>query len=224
MKGRCNNISNTSIYPEYYFLIAKEFITTDISTIKIYNKKDKKYTLNFPIIFFIFALLICVLQCYNNGDSFRSCNYKNNLKNVLNLGFKRSLAESNDRKIQTNEEFKFCKQESLKKTNLESRKEESGIKKNIYLEEGNDIETIEKSEKVKFNERVSKMCINNLKLILSSFTFPLSLISLILSIKFIGNIDSILGPLAYLLINLSIVIHLILLIQEKIEKKRKNKL
>ncbi|CRG85562.1 fam-h protein, partial [Plasmodium relictum] len=93
---KSNTISNISVYPECNAYIAKGFITTDMSTLKIYNKKEKKNISNFSIKFFIFAFLIWILQCSNTWSSFRSWNYKNDSKHISNLGAKRSLAESED--------------------------------------------------------------------------------------------------------------------------------
>ncbi|CRG84936.1 fam-h protein [Plasmodium relictum] len=214
-------ISNYMMYPRYYYNVAKGFITTDVSTLKIYSKREKKNILYFLIKFFIFTLSIWMLQCSYNWDSCRSWNYKNDSKNILDLGSKRSLAESSDPIKQTKRTLKSWEHDT-KEVRLESKNELNETKKNIDVEQGNEIVTKEKSNKVKCNEKILSKCKSNIKLIFSSLAFFLSLLIFILFILSMSFYISL--PISFpILLPLSLVIISTILTQERIEIKYKNK-
>ncbi|CRG84991.1 fam-h protein [Plasmodium relictum] len=222
MNRKSNAIKNIIVYPIYYSHIAKGFITTDISNIKMYHKKEKKYALHFVIKFFIFSLLIWVLQYSNNWDFCRSWNYENNLKNVSILGTKRSLAENKD-KITKKKGLKLCEQQDIITVNFQPYDEQSEIEQDIDVEQENEIQTKEKNGKVKFNERISDKCINNFKIISLILAFNISFASLTLTIVSLLGGNTISPDYVFILSNLSLIIYTIFLIYEKIKKKNKNK-
>ncbi|CRG84306.1 fam-h protein [Plasmodium relictum] len=167
MNSKSNAILNFSTYYECYSHIYKDLITTNMLTLKIYDKKQKKNILNFLINFYIFILLIFILQCSNNRDSLRSCNYKNNLKSILYLGAKRSLVEGNDIINEINEGLEHCEQmvkgANLKLDNKINEVENSSyvkpkIKKNCTDIKVNKIDTteVEVGEEIKTNEKNKK--------------------------------------------------------------------
>ncbi|CRG99574.1 fam-h protein [Plasmodium relictum] len=223
MDMKSNNISNIGVYPEYHTHIAKVFITTDMSTLKIYNKKEKKNIIYFSINFFIFSLLIWILQCSNTWDSFRSWNYKNDSKSVLNLGAKRSLVESEDVEKQAHKRLKFYNEQDIIRENLESESEKNEIEGKIDSEKGNEIETIEKSKIEKFKERILGRCQNYLKLIFLVITFLLSSSSLALIIDDYIKPNALGFSYAIMLANISVLIFSSILFSDQIKKKYKKK-
>ncbi|CRG85772.1 fam-h protein [Plasmodium relictum] len=176
-KNNIIHISNFRIYSRYYFRVAKGFITSNMSTLKIYGKRKKINIIYFLIKFFIFTLLIWILQCSSN-DSCRPWNYENDLKYVLNLAAKRSLTESKDKIIQ-NRVLKYYEQKSIMTTYLEQSNGQNKIKQNMNSEQENEIETKEKNKKAKFKEGIFKC--KNLKLVTLFLVIFLSLSALIYS-------------------------------------------
>ncbi|CRG84692.1 fam-h protein [Plasmodium relictum] len=222
MNRKSNTIKNINVYPRHYSHISKDFITTDMSTIKIYHKKEKKYALDFVTKFFIFALLTWMLQCSNNCNICATWNYENNLKSILNLGAKRLLTESNDT-IKQKKGLQCYEQHGMMTINLEPSDEQNEIEQNINVEQENEIETKEKYKKVKFNERISDKCVNNFKTISLILAFLMSFISFVLSPLLIKYYIKGLRSSIFILCNLSSIIFLIFLIYEEIKIKRKNK-
>ncbi|CRG84695.1 Plasmodium exported protein, unknown function [Plasmodium relictum] len=194
----------------------------------MFSKREKRNILNFFIKTFTFILLIWILQCSNNWKFFKSLSYKNDLKNTLNLGVKRTLAQKDITK-ETSEKPKFCDL-GIIETNIESRSDQRKIGKKIDIEQvdekdmeqGNEIETKDENKKVKLNERILGKCKDNLKLFSSSFAIFLSIFSLIYN-KMPIDIYIILPYLDVVLMTLSLLIISIILIQERIEIKYKNK-
>ncbi|CRG85524.1 Plasmodium exported protein, unknown function, partial [Plasmodium relictum] len=141
----------------------------------MFSKREKKNILIFLIKTFTFILLIWILQCSNNWKFFKSLSYKNDLKNTLNLGVKRTLAQKDIIK-EKSEKPKFCDL-GIIETNIESRSDQRKIGKKIdieqvdenNMEQRNEIETKEKNKKVKLNERILGKCKDNLKLVSLSF-------------------------------------------------------
>ncbi|CRG84532.1 Plasmodium exported protein, unknown function [Plasmodium relictum] len=201
----------------------------------MYSKKEKKNILRFLIKLFTFTLLIWMLQCSNNWNFFKSLSFKNDLKNTLNLGVKRFLAQKDIIK-EKNEEPKFCDLE-ITETNLESRNDKKKIGKKTYteqedekgikqgnekdIEQGNEIEAKDKNKKVKFNEEISGKCKNNLKLVLSFFAIFMSIFSFIYNI-IQTNVHISLPYLDAVFISISLIIISITVIQKQIEAKFKN--
>ncbi|CRG84963.1 fam-h protein [Plasmodium relictum] len=213
-------ISNYRKRPIYCSHVAKSFTTTDMSTSKIYTKREKKNVLYFFIKFFVFTLSIWILQCFNNWDSCKFWNYKNDL-NILDLVSKRSLAENYDTIKQTKSKLGLGEQGTIE-AHLETKNEQSGIKQNIDVEKGNEVVTKDRNNKVKCNKKILSKCRSNIKLISSSFAFFLSFFLFILSI--IGQFTFI--PFTnyfFLLLPLSLVINSIILTHERTEIKYKNK-
>ncbi|CRG84827.1 fam-h protein [Plasmodium relictum] len=223
MSRKSDVISNISIYPEYYFHVAKGFATKDISTSKINNKKEKKNILIFPIKFSIFILLIWILKDSNNCDYFRSWNYKNEIKNILYLGAKRLLTENDDIIKQANEGLKYREQKEMIETDLESIKEKDEIEEKIDIEQSEIEEKLE-NKKIKFNGKISSKCQNNLKVNSLICAFILSCCSFLLSLKVAIAYDLITPQLTLLFVNLSITIFSILLILEQTQTKPNDKL
>ncbi|CRG84708.1 fam-h protein [Plasmodium relictum] len=222
MNKKSNSIKNVDAYPRYYPLTSRIFITTDISTVKIYYKKEKKYSLYFVIKFFILSLLIWILQCSNNWNTCGTWNYENNLKSILNLGAKRSLSESYDT-IKQKKGLQCYEQQDTMTINLEPNNEQSEIEKNLDAEQENEIETKEENEKVKFNERISDKCVNDFKTISLILAFLMSLSSFVLSPIITKHYIPELKSSIFILCNLSFIIFSIFLLHEEIKKKRKNK-
>ncbi|CRG85640.1 fam-h protein [Plasmodium relictum] len=167
MNSKSNAILNFSTYYECYSHIYKDLITINMSALKIYDKKQEKNILNFLINFFIFILLIFILQCSNNRDSLRSCNYKNDLKSILYLGAKRSLVEGNNTINEINEELEHCEQ-MVKGANLKLDNKINEVENNSYVKpknkknctdiEVNNINTteVEVGKEIKTNEKNKK--------------------------------------------------------------------
>ncbi|CRG83976.1 fam-h protein [Plasmodium relictum] len=215
-------ISNYRMHPRYYSHVTKGFTTTDMSTLEIYIKKEKTNILYFLIKFFIFTISIWILQCSNTLDSYRSWNYKNDLKNILDLGPKRSLAESNDTIEQTKSKLRLWEQQDMMEAYLESKNEQNEIKQNMDVEQGNEMVTKERNNEVKCNKKILSKCKSNLKLIFSSFAFFSSLFIFILFI--VNYFTFITFPrYIFLLLPLSLVINSIILTHERVEIKYKNK-
>ncbi|CRG84069.1 Plasmodium exported protein, unknown function, partial [Plasmodium relictum] len=63
MNKRNNIISNIKKYPRCNNYVNKSFIVEYISTLKMYNKREKDIILNSFIKLFIFVLFILMLQC-----------------------------------------------------------------------------------------------------------------------------------------------------------------
>ncbi|CRG84694.1 fam-h protein [Plasmodium relictum] len=225
MNRKINSISNISAYPGLYFHVYKSYITTDMSAIKIYNKKEKKYALYFFIKLFVFSFLIWVLQCSDNLYSSRSWNYDNDLKNVLNLGAKRLLAEKVYKIGQGKEKLKFCEQKCIVETELEQRNGQEEIEKYINEEQESEIEEKNGDEdEVKYSEKtLGKHNINPKSCSLYSASI-LSFASFILFIIYVYIIDPEIQRVGFLCINLSILIFSVNLIMEEIKTKLKGKL
>ncbi|CRG85291.1 fam-h protein [Plasmodium relictum] len=157
-----------------------------MSTLKIYNNKEKKKVLNYLMRFFMFIFL---------WASFRPWNCENELKNISNLGIKRSLAENKNVMIQEEE--------------------------SIY---NVPVEVIENHEKIKHEEGIFKRYKKDLELVILTITLFLSVLAFFFSLTYIikSNIDVFL-PI-FELSNISILIISILLMFKEIKIKRKNKL
>ncbi|CRG84716.1 fam-h protein [Plasmodium relictum] len=215
MNKKKSAISNVSLYPGYYSLVAKDFLIIDMLTLKIYNKKKKKKVLNYLMRFFMFTFLVWMLQCFDNYVSFRLWNYENELKNILNLGIKRSLTEK---------ESKYREHVVVTGGTLESWNEKDTIRESINVKEGNKIEIKEKDQKIKIHERILGICKNNFELITSSVALIISIFS------FMFLVINITSPRlnTYLpifeLSSLSILIISLLLTYEEIKIKRKKNL
>ncbi|CRG85168.1 fam-h protein [Plasmodium relictum] len=220
---KSNAIKNTSIYDTFCSHTSKGFITKDISTIKISHKKEKKYRLHFFIKFFIYAFLIWILQYSNNLGTCETWNYENNLKNVINLGVKRSLAENNDT-IKQEKGLQQCyEQHDMTAINLELSNEQSKIEQNMDIEQENESETKKRNKKRKFNERTSDKCTNDLKTIPLILAFLMSLTSFTLSAIYLKHFVPIFQNYILILSSLSLIIFLIFLLYEEIKMKLKNK-
>ncbi|CRG85153.1 fam-h protein [Plasmodium relictum] len=224
MNRKINSISNISAYPGLYSYIYRGYITTDMLTIKIYNKKEKKYTLDFLIKFFIFSFLIWVLQCSNNWYSFRSWNYKDNSKNVLNLGANRLLAEKIYKTGQGKEELKLCEQQCIVEAELEQGNGQNKTEKYINAEQESKIEAKQVDKEPKYNEKTLGKYNNILKACSLHFASILSFTSFLLSIIYIHYPDMEIQRIYFLGINLSVIIFSVLLIIEEIKIKHKGKL
>ncbi|CRG84053.1 fam-h protein [Plasmodium relictum] len=193
-----------------------------MSTLKIYNNKEKKKVLNYLMRFFMFIFLVWTLQCYNNWASFRPWNCENELKNISNLGIKRSLAENKNAIMQV-EGSKCYEQHSNVEIDLESLNEQNYIKRDIDSEQENELEIIDKNQKVKFNQRILGICKSNFEIIPLSIAFFLSFIALICSLVYIFKSDINEDLKIFELSNTSILITSILLTHKEIKIKRKNK-
>ncbi|CRG85017.1 fam-h protein [Plasmodium relictum] len=222
MSSKINSISNISAYPEPYPHVYKGYITIDMSTRKIYNKKEKKYISYFLIKFFLFTLLIWILQCFNNWDSCRWLNYKNEKTNKLILGAERSLAENNDKVKQRKEELKCSAPHVIVKTDLEPKYEQVEMGEYIDTEQGDEIETKKENKEETHNEKKLGKYSNISKAYSLFFSFVLSLASFLLSIVYLITKNEEIYSVIFICVNLSIIIYLILLTFEEI-KKRKNK-
>ncbi|CRG85792.1 fam-h protein [Plasmodium relictum] len=220
MNMECHYISNISAYPGLYSHFYKSYITTDISTRKIHNKKREKCKLYFFIKFFLFTLLIWILQCSNNWDSCRLLNYKNDKKYILILGANRSLAENNDIIKQRKEELKCSVQHVTVKTDSELKNEQREIEESINMEQGNEIHTQKEDKEVTCSEKTLEKYNNISKKYSLSFAFILSFTSLLLSIMNCIYSHDMFNLFMFCCLNLSIIIFSILLILEKIKKKK----
>ncbi|CRG85583.1 fam-h protein [Plasmodium relictum] len=168
MNSKSNAILNFNAYRGYCSNVHKDFVIADISTLKVYDKRQKKYILIFFIKFFIYILLIWILQCFNNWYSSRSGNYKNNLKIILCLGAKGSLIEGNNTISEVNEGLEHCEQmvkgENFKLDNKINKVENSSYvklenkKNHTKVEEVNkiDITDVELGKEIKANEKNKK--------------------------------------------------------------------
>ncbi|CRG85694.1 fam-h protein [Plasmodium relictum] len=223
MNRKINSILNISAYPGLYSHVYKGYITTDMPTIKIYNQKEKKYTLDFLIKLFIFSFLIWVLQCSNNWYSFRSWNYKNNSKNILNLGANRLLAEKIYKVGQGKEELKLCEQQCKVETELEQRNGQREVEEHIDVEQESEIEAKQANKKVKYNEKILERY-NISKICSLYFASILSFTSLLLSIIYTYSPDLEFQRLSFLYIDLSVILFSVLLILEEIKIKHRVKL
>ncbi|CRG85287.1 fam-h protein [Plasmodium relictum] len=218
-----NVILNISLYLGYYSLVAKNFFTTDMSTLKIYNKKEKKKVLNYIMRFFMFIFLLWVSQCSDNGVSFISWNYENELKNVLNLGIKRSLTENKNMEMQAKEGSNFCEHVVVTEETLESWNKLNNIGESVDAKEGNEIEIEKKNQKVKSNERILGICKNNFKLIILSLALLLSIFSFTFAVIYMTSYNlSIHLPIFEFSI-IPILIIAIFLAYEEVKIRRKNK-
>ncbi|CRG84984.1 fam-h protein [Plasmodium relictum] len=217
MRRKSNIIWNVCINSRYYSRIAKDYIIKDMSTLKIYNKKERKNILNF----FMFTFLIWILQCSNNWNSCRSWHCENDL-NVLNLGEKRSLAENKGITKQRNEGLKLHEEQDIIEVNLDLDNKKIGIEEDIDTKQENEQEE-KKNKKLKLKESILGKCRNYFKLTTLSIIFLLSFSSLItIVIDYINpTLHTIL--LFYTLSKISILIFSTLILYEQIQKKRNNK-
>ncbi|CRG84733.1 fam-h protein [Plasmodium relictum] len=219
MRRRSNFIWNICVNSGYYSYIGEDCIVKDMSASKIYNKKEKKYTLNF----FIFTFLIWILQCSNNWNSCRSWNHESDLKNVLNLGDKRSLAENKGIIKQRSEGLKLYEEQDIIEVNLDLENKQIGIGENIDAKQENEQEEKGENKKLKLKESILEKCKNNFKLVLLSILFILSFISLIFIL--IDYFDLDLQRFLWVIRSskISILILSFLTLYEQIKKKRNNK-
>ncbi|CRG94058.1 fam-h protein [Plasmodium gallinaceum] len=222
-------IPNINKYTGYYSHLDKNFITAYMSTSNINMKKEKRNILNFLINFFIFILLIWILQCFNNCDSCSLWNNKRDLKSVINVDIKRSLAESKNTTEQISEELKCYKEKDTIEIDLNSRNDQREMEENIEVELKNELETMKDNEKVKTSEGILQFCKGCLKIVSLSIAFILSFCSSVLitaeSPHFgpktpydRSNIHSL-----TILTNLSLMIISIILIHERVVIKYKKK-
>ncbi|CRG84374.1 fam-h protein [Plasmodium relictum] len=221
MNKKSNDISNIIAYPGFNSHVYKDYITTYMPAIKIFIKKKKRYSLDFLKFFFIFSFLIWVLQCFSNRYSFGSWNYKNDSKNLLNLGAKRLLAEKVYKIGQEREELKFCEQQCKVETELEQINGQKEIEDYLRVEQESEIESKQEDKEVKYNEKTSGKYNNISKVFSLSFASILSFSSFLLSI-----IDSYLSEpeiqrIYIICINLSIIIFSVLLAIEEFKIKHK---
>ncbi|CRG85125.1 Plasmodium exported protein, unknown function [Plasmodium relictum] len=186
----------------------------------MHSNREKKNILKFLIKLFTFVLLILILPCSNDWNFIKSLSYKNDLKKTLNLGIKRFLAQKDIIK-ETSKKPKLCDM-GITKTNLEQRNDPNKIEKKMDIEQGNEIEAKDENKKVKFNQRILEKCKNNLKLVSSSFAVFLSIFSFIYN-AIAMNVSIILPNLDMVFVSISLLIISIILIQERIEIKYKNK-
>ncbi|CRG92955.1 Plasmodium exported protein, unknown function [Plasmodium gallinaceum] len=132
----------------------ENFVIEDISTLKKYHKRGKINKLFFFIKISLFTLLIWILL-YCENYNYRSWNDKYNLKNKLDLGSKRSLAEGKEVIEPTKEELKVSSsniQTNLEENNtkvekLELKEEEKDKKEIIKIENDNVVEKKRESNK-----------------------------------------------------------------------------
>ncbi|CRG84720.1 Plasmodium exported protein, unknown function [Plasmodium relictum] len=194
----------------------------------MFCKREKKIILNFLIKTFTFILLIWILQFSNNWKFFKSLSYKNDLKNTLNLGVKRTLAQKDITK-ETSEKPKFCDL-GIIETNIESKGNQSKIEKKIdieqvdekYMEQGNEMKINEKNKKENFNQRILGKFKNNLNLISLSFAIFLLVFSFIYyEAMMISGIE--LPSIDAVFTTLSLLIISVILIKERIKMKFKIK-
>ncbi|CRG85174.1 fam-h protein [Plasmodium relictum] len=223
MNKKMNDIFNIIAYFGLYSNVYKGYITTDVFTIQIYHKKEKKYILYFLKKLFIFSFLIWALQCFNNWYSFRSWNYKNN-SNILNLGANRLLAEKIYKIGQGKEELKLCEQQYKVKTELEQNNGQKEIEECIDAEQESGIEAKKEDKELKCNKKTLKKYNNISKVCSLYFAFILSFISFLLSIINVNAQEPEIERIIFLCINLSVIIFSVLLIMEKIKIKHKEKL
>ncbi|CRG85077.1 fam-h protein [Plasmodium relictum] len=223
MIRKSNLMWNICVNSGYYSHIAKDYIAEDISNSKIYNKKEKKNIFNFFTNFFIFAFLIWILQCSNNWNSCKTWHHENDLKNVLNLGDKRSLAENKGVIKQRNEGLKLYEEQDIIELNLDLENGKMGIEENMDVEQENEQEIKEKNKKLKLKENILGKCKNYLKLISLSILFLLSFCSLILIL--IDYAHPNLSRFVWIMRSseVSVLIFSILILYEQIKKKRNNK-
>ncbi|CRG84309.1 fam-h protein [Plasmodium relictum] len=168
MNSKSSSILNFNAYHGYYSNAHKDFVISDISTLKAYDKRQKKKILIFFIKFLISTLLIWILQWFNNLYLSRSRNYKNNLKRILYLGAKGSLIEGNNTISEVNEGLEHCEQmvkgANLKLDNKINEVENSSYvklenkKNHTKVEEVNkiDITEVELGKEIKTNEKNKK--------------------------------------------------------------------
>ncbi|CRG84701.1 fam-h protein [Plasmodium relictum] len=234
MSRKSNVISSIDGFLGYDSHVAKGSITTDRSTLKIYNKKEKKNILDFLIKFFIFTFLIWILQVSSSCDSCRSWNYENDLKKTLNLGAKRSLAEGENIKKPIGEELKLCEHDVIDDPESKNKKEEKEEKEKEEEEEEKEEEEEEEKEEEKEEEEKEEKnknveC-NNITLescacILNTLSLSVSscqlFYSLILYSKDVAQFGLLISGYTTLILNLSILIYSILSILGKFHIKHK---
>ncbi|CRG84321.1 fam-h protein [Plasmodium relictum] len=220
MNMKRNTILNISAYHGLYSHVYKGYIVSDISTRKIYNKNEKKYTLNCLIKFFLFTLLIWILQCFNNWDSCKLFNYKNEKTNKLILGDKRLLAENNDKIKQKEKELKLPLQHIITETDLELMNEQREIEEYTDIEQRNEIEAKKEDSEVKHNEKKLGKYNNISKAYLLFFASILSFVSFLLSIVYCISESLSIYIVTFFFINLTTIIFSIMLILEEIKKKK----
>ncbi|CRG93071.1 Plasmodium exported protein, unknown function [Plasmodium gallinaceum] len=172
----------------------ENFVIEDISTLKKYRTRGKINKLFFFIKISIFTLLIWILL-YCENYNYRSWNDKYNLKNKLDLGSKRSLAEGKEVIEPTNEELKVSSsniQTNLEENNtkvekLELKEEEKDKKEIIKIENDNVVE-----KKRENNKKVNSLnLIQKFKSFLRIFNIvsivALPILSMTLSIIALSN-------------------------------------
>ncbi|CRG94057.1 Plasmodium exported protein, unknown function [Plasmodium gallinaceum] len=176
----------------------ENFIIENSSTLKKYRTRGKINKLFFFIKISLFTLLIWILL-YCENYNYRLWNDKYNLKNKLDLGSKRSLAEGKEVKEPTNEELKVSSsnmQTNLEENNTEVEKlelkEEEKDKKEIIKIENENENVVEK--KRESNNKVNSLhLMQKYKKILRIFNIAsivlLPLMSMTLSIVAVSTND-----------------------------------
>ncbi|CRG93525.1 Plasmodium exported protein, unknown function [Plasmodium gallinaceum] len=132
----------------------ENFVIEDISSLKKYRTRGKINKLFFFIKIFLFTLLIWILH-YCENYSYRSWNDKYNLKNKLDLGSKRSLAEGKEVIEPKKEELKVSssniqinlEEHNTKVEKLKLKEEEKDKKEIIKIENENVVEKKRDSNK-----------------------------------------------------------------------------
>ncbi|CRG84731.1 Plasmodium exported protein, unknown function [Plasmodium relictum] len=238
MNKKNNIISSINKYPRCNNNVDKSFITEDISTLKMYNKRKKDIVFNFFIKLLIFTLFILMLQYFCNWDFCKSLS-KRNLENMRNLGSERSLAESEDT-VRTNEQSDKNVTNKLQYNNQGSEIEvssQSGARQRdngeqnhsaIYnLGEGDNVEQGIRREKIDENEggnikeRILNIVKSNFKLIILCIILLLSFISSILCMASYNNENTNLNNTSVLLVAISIIFTIFLLTNDRISNKIK---
>ncbi|CRG84082.1 Plasmodium exported protein, unknown function [Plasmodium relictum] len=236
MNKRNNIISNIKKYPRCNNYVNKSFIVEYISTLKMYNKREKDIILNSFIKLFIFVLFILMLQCSCNLDSGKSLK-KSNVENMPHLGNERSLAESEDT-VKANEqsdmnvthklpcnnqgiEIKVSSQSEMGQRNNGER--DCSVIENLgegnSAEQGIGREKIDKNEERNIKERILNIAKGNFQLIILFIISLLSFISSIICMSSYNKENTNLNNTSVLLVAISIIFTVFLLMYERIQDK-----
>ncbi|CRG96007.1 Plasmodium exported protein, unknown function [Plasmodium gallinaceum] len=174
----------------------ENFVIEDISTLKIYRTRGKINKLFFFIKISLFTLLIWILL-YCENYNYRSWNDKYILKNILDLGSKRSLAEGKEVIEPKNEELKVSSlniQTNLEEINtkiekMELKEEEKDKKEIIKIENENVVEIKEERNKKVNILNLMQKCKSFLSILNMPTILLLPILSMALSITALFKSD-----------------------------------
>ncbi|CRG84776.1 Plasmodium exported protein, unknown function [Plasmodium relictum] len=190
MKMKNNTIFNITKCPERNVHIGKDYITSDVSSLEMYYKKQKINILLF-FNFFLFTLLIFILHGFNSY-TYRSANEKQNLGGTINLIYKRILSECNNiNSTKSESKLNLLDADELENTtnndlqhNLNYNNLESQIKAKNLEVMINMLKKNEKEDKIdKKSSNIKKICDF---IYMPLLVFPLLLFLVLFSLKNIG--------------------------------------